>query len=409
MADSRLIVAALGLSQIIGYGTLYYGFSVLAPQMAEDLAWSKEWVFGAFSLALLAGGLAAPFSGRWVDRFGAGRVMTSGSVAAALALIFCACAPGKVSFVVGLAAIEVASSFVQYSAAFALLVQIDHERAPRNITYLTLIAGFASTLLWPITAALQAQMSWRDVYLVFAAVNLLIGAPIHFWLSTLSSPNKALPKDGEEGPASTQQPGLLSPAQRPKAFLLMVIGFSLLSFVNTATLAHMLPALAALGLGAMGVLVSTLFGPAQVLSRLINMIFGTNLPAPSLALVAAVLEPLALVILLASAPWIPGAVAFSIIFGLGSGLSSIVQGTLPLYLFGKDGYGALIGRVTAVRLVVSATAPFVFAFVMESIGIASAVFLTVVLGIASNAAFLWICRLATESRAATTSVLPKFS
>lgn len=393
-ARRRLIIATLGLSQIIGYGTLYYAFSVLAPAMAKDLDWSSEWVFGALSLSLLAAGLVAPQAGRWVDRRGAGRVMTIGSLAAALALAGCALAPGKITFVLGLVAIEMASTFVQYNAAFALLVQIDHERASRNITYLKLIAGFASTLLWPITSALQQYLSWREIYLVFAATHVFVCVPIHYWLSTLSRARTTGAGTKTVRAAPESERGLLPATLQPLGFLLMAVGFSLLSFVNGATLVHMLPVLSALGLGATGVVISTLFGPAQVLSRLINMVFGTELRPPTLAIIAAVLEPLAMAILLLSAPWVPGALTFSIVFGLGSGLGSIVQGTLPLHLFGKEGYGELVGRIAAARLVVSALAPFAFAFVMENWDAKWALAVTIGLGVAGIASFLWIAQLA---------------
>ena len=395
--DRRPVVAALGLTQIIGYGTLYYAFSVLAPAMAKDLDWSSEWIFGALSVSLLAAGLAAPWAGRWVDRFGAGRVMASGSLAAALALAGWALAPGKVAFVLGLVAIEVASTFVLYNSAFTLLVQVDHVRAARNITYLTLIAGFASTLLWPITSALLQYLTWREIYLVYGATHLVVCMPIHYWLSSLSrrqGSDRAAPAAGATAAGTG---GLLPAALRSRAFLLMAVGFSLISFVNGATLVHMLPVLGALGLGAMGVVISTLFGPAQVLSRLLNMVFGAELPPPTLAIIAAVFEPLAIAILLLSAPSVPGAIAFSIIFGLGSGLGSIIQGTLPLHLFGRAGYGELVGRIAAVRLIVSAVAPFVFAFLMENLDVAWALALTSVLGVCAIVTFLWIAQLASQS------------
>jgi MFS family permease len=387
-----LIVVALGLTQIIGYGTLYYAFSVLAPAMAKDLDWSSEWIFGALSAALLAGGFAAPWAGRWSDRFGAGRVMAGGSLAAALAMTACAFAPGKITFVLGVIAIEIASTFVLYNSAFTLLVQIDHARAARNITYLTLIAGFASTLLWPITSALLQHMSWREVYLVYAATHLVVCLPIHCRLSSLSHGQGS--DRAATAAETTVAGGSLPTALRTHAFLLMAIGFSLVSFVNGATLVHMLPVLGALGFGAMGVVIGTVFGPAQVLSRLTNMVLGAELPPPTLAIVAAVLEPLAIAILLLSAPSVPGAVAFAIIFGLGSGLGSIIQGTLPLHLFGRAGYGELIGRIASVRLIVSAVAPFVFAFLMEQLSVQWALGLTAVLGVGALASFLWIGRLA---------------
>ncbi|SCB56275.1 Predicted arabinose efflux permease, MFS family [Rhizobium aethiopicum] len=377
-------ILALGLTQVIGYGTLYYSFSILAPDMARGLDWSAEWIFGALSAALLIGGLAAPAMGKWIDHFGAGRVMTLGSAIATAALAACALAPGKIAFVIALIAIETASNLVQYGAAFALLVQVRPQVAQRSITYLTLIGGFASTIFWPITTALHAHFSWQSVYLIFAAINLLVCLPIHAWLARSTGHSGT----GEKSSATRRiEPSLPATARTP-AFILMVTGFALESFVNAALLVHMVPIMSALGLGATAVIVGTLFGPSQVLSRFINMVFGGSLPQLVLAVISAVLLPAALVILLLTAPSIPGAMVFALVFGLGSGLSSIVQGTLPLELFGSEGYGQRQGKVTSVRLAVSSTAPFALAFLMGNIGVSLSLSITAALGAAAVAAFL---------------------
>ncbi len=383
-------VAALGLTQIIGYGTLYYSFSILAPAMARDLNWPSEWIFGALSLALLIGGLAAPAMGKWIDRFGAGRVMAAGSAIASAALAACALSSGKIAFVVTLIAIEAASNLVQYGAAFALLVQIRPKVAQRSITYLTLIAGFASTIFWPVTTALQAHMPWQSVYLCFAALNLCVCLPIHAWLAFNAGRSR---KEASGGAARHVEPGL-APSIRTPAFALMVTGFALESFVNAALLVHMVPVLSGLGLGAMAVMVGTLFGPSQVLSRFANMIFGGGLSQLTLALVSAALLPSALVILIATAPAMPGALVFAVVFGLGSGLSSIVQGTLPLALFGSEGYGKRQGQILAIRLVVTSTAPFVLAFLMAGIGVQWSLAVAAGVGVAGALAFIAIGRLA---------------
>ncbi len=182
LSQARL-VWALGLTQIVGYGTLYYSFSVLAADMARDLIWSVEWVYGAFSVALLLGGMAAPWAGRLVDGRGAGGVMAWGSAAVALALAATAFAPERLTFVLGLVAVEAISTLVLYDAAFAAVVQVTPATAKRTITHLTLIGGFASTVFWPATSALHAHLDWREVYLVFAALNLGLCAPIHLWVA----------------------------------------------------------------------------------------------------------------------------------------------------------------------------------------------------------------------------------
>lgn len=130
-----------------------------------------------------------------------------------------------------------------------------------------------------------------------------------------------------------------------------------------------------------------MFGPAQVLSRLINMIFGTRLSPPILAVISAALMVVGIVILGVSGNWLPGAVAFAICLGLGSGINSIAQGSLPLYLFGSDGYGTITGKMAAARLALGAAAPFTFSAAMQSFGIGLSLFATAALGVVGIAAF----------------------
>jgi hypothetical protein len=385
-SSRALIIWALGLTQIIGYGTLYYSFSVLAPAMATDFGWPQEWIYGALSASLLVGGLVAPVAGTLADRFGAGRVMSWGSVGASAALALCALASERISFVAALMVLEMASAFVLYSTAFTLLAQTAGSGAQRSITHLTLIAGFASTIFWPVTSLLHQTLSWREVYLVYAILNLVACAPIHVWLAGLArrAAQKAPPVKAEV-PDMPRKHG-------SGIFLLMVIGFALQGFVSSAVLVHMVPLMGMLGLGASGVLVTTLFGPAQVLSRLINMQFGRGLSQPALAVIAAGLMPAALTLLTLTAPWVAGAAAFAILFGLGSGLSSIVSGTLPLVLFGPGGYGRRLGWIGSARSVVSALAPFVFAALTAALPTPMAIGVIVVTGTMSAAAFVavWV-------------------
>lgn len=394
----RKAIWALGLTQIIGYGTLYYSFSILAPAMAGEFGLTEGWVFGALSASLFAGSLFAPTAGRWADRFGAGRIMTVSSVAAAVALALCAVAPDRVSFVLALLAMELASSFVLYSAAFVAIVQIGVPRPQRSITHLTLIAGFASTLFWPLTSALHAHLTWREVYFLFAALNLGLCLPIHAWLMRLSRRHATARSQEREPIPEAGAP--LDPRRGRAVFLLMLAGFATEGFVLSAILIHMVPLTAALGLGTAGLFVSTLFGPAQVASRLINMLFGGRLQQTHLAVIAASLITAGLCALLLTTPWLPGAFLFVLLFGLGSGLTSIVGGTLPLELFGREGYGARLGWASAARQFTSAFAPFALAFMMARTSVANSLWVLVVVAASGVIAFLAIVLLRRRGRVA---------
>lgn len=393
------IVSALGITQIIGYGTLYYSFSILAPSMAADLGITLSQVFGVFSVSLFIGGLSANYIGQQMDRIGAATIMTVGSVLAALTLALCAWSPSVAVFAVAIILLEVSSGMVQYQAAFATLVESDPRTASRSITYLTLIGGFASTIFWPISAALSGWISWREIYLVFAGLNLFLCMPLHFWIMHLGKTGR---NAGAAAPPRDAVIGAIPQDARRQSMIMVSFAFALLGFTLAAILAHMVPMLGSMGLGAAAVVIGSLFGPAQVASRLINMVFGKNLSPSGLAVLSAVLIVLGILILLATGDWLPGAIAFAICLGLGSGINSIAQGSLPLYLFGSDGYGAITGKMAAARLALGAGAPFAFAAAMENLGLSVSLIGNACLGAISIAAFVAVavsCRKPTATTA----------
>jgi predicted MFS family arabinose efflux permease len=372
-------ILALGLTQIIGYGTLYYCFSILAPDMARDLGWSVDQVFGVFSGALLVGGVVAPVTGRWMDRFGASRLMVAGSIFAALTLAMLASSSHAATYTFSLIALELAAAVVLYPAAFATLVEIAPHAAARSITYLTLIAGFSSTLFWPLTTWLHGWLTWREIFLLYAALNVVICLPLHYWI--VHQRRAAAGRGGDESAVSSiPVQGSLPPSKRRLGFLLASGAFALQGFTLSAMLVHMVPMLTTLGLGASAVMVGALFGPSQVLSRFINMVFGRNIQPPMLAVLSAFFMVSGIVVLFVSGSWLPGAIVFAALLGLGSGINSIVQGSLPLYLFGSEGYGTVTGQMSALRLILSSTAPFVFAVISEQAGTSAALAVTASLG-----------------------------
>ncbi|MFO1148600.1 MAG: arsenite efflux MFS transporter ArsK [Alsobacter sp.] len=396
-----VLVALLGVSQIVGYGTLYYSFGILAAGMARDLGWSVPSVFAAFSASLLLGGLFAQRAGRLIDRFGAASVMTVGSCLAALALVVLARSQGPVGFLVGLALVQVSSTLALYDAAFACIVQRVGTFAARRITHLTLIAGFASTLFWPLTTQLATVMDWRQVLVLYAVLDILVAAPIHLVVA-LSRPRQEdapLPAP-HSGPVAAEGDTLLPDSVQTRAMVLVASGFALGGFVLSAVLSQMVPLLGALGLGGSAVLVSTLFGPSQVLIRLASLAPGrVSHPVPG-ALVSGAMMPLSLALLALPGPALLGASLFAVALGCGSGLKSIVQGTLPLALFGRNAYAERLGRIAAVRFVVTAAAPFVLAWLLEAIGPGPALAVLAAAGIGGLACLWEVARLQRGPRGA---------
>jgi MFS family permease len=360
--------------------------------MARSFGWPTSWVFGAFSVALLAGGLAAPYAGRLIDRRGAAGIMAWGTVAASVALVVTAVAPIPAVFVAGLVATQIAGTFALYDAAFAHLVQLGPHEARTRITHLTLIAGFSSTLFWPITNTLHEAWTWREVLLAYAAVNLVICLPAHLMLARVSGPGVT-----DEEAATTTAPAtsiapLLTGQQASFAFVLVTGGFALGGFVLSAVLAQLVPVIEDLGITEHAVACAALFGPAQVAIRFITAMIrrAGNL---TLTLLALGFLAVSMLLPLASGASLVGAALFAILFGFASGLYSIVRGTLPLTLFGSYGYAARMGRMSAFRLVLTAFAPFVFAKLVEFTSTTHALAAMALVAIAAFGAFIWVARL----------------
>jgi hypothetical protein len=359
-ATLRAIIA-LGITQIVGYGTLYYAFGVVAARLTEDLGVSLPFAFGAFSAALLAGGAAAPFVGRQIDRQGARIVMAVGSVGAALALVALSQATGAASLVAALILVEVVSALVLYDAAFAALAQATGTAgARRAITLMTLLGGFASTVFWPATHVLLAEVGWRNAYLIFAALHVVVCLPLHL---SLPRAGAAPPSDGPVGAVPAFAP--LPPDRHHEAMVRLAIGFSLVGIVMSALAAQWVPALMALGLSdTAAVAAGALMGPAQVGVRLIDLFFGVKRHPLTMAIVSAGLLSAAIAVLLVAPTGLAAAMVFATLYGLSSGLTSIVRGTVPLALFGAGGFAARLGLLAGLRMAGSALAPFAMALAL---------------------------------------------
>lgn len=381
------ISALIGITQTIGYGSLYYSFGVLAPFMADDVGLSLTVVYGLFSIALLASGFVAPRAGRLLDGYDPALVMTTGSCLGALALVLWAMAPGKIAFGVFLILTEMSSVLVLYEAAFVLAARLSPANARRTITGITLIAGFASTIFWPLTSWLTGVIEWRTILLVFAGLNLLVCAPLHLFLARRTP--RSMPAEAEIG-QQLAEGTLTSARDRTIAFRLLLVAFAANAFVMSAVHLHLIGLLSALGLGASAALIGALIGPAQVAGRIAEFTAGPRISVMSVALFATGALPAGLGFLIGGSGYLPAAIIFALVFGAGQGLSYIVRGVLPLALFGANGYGARTGRINSVRLFVSAGAPFLAAAVFERFGAETALAMIAAAGVAGFLAIIAI-------------------
>ncbi len=378
------VILTLGLTQTIGYGTLYYSYGVLAPAISAEFDVGIDWFFGAFTVGLLLGGLIAPFVGKMLDRQGARLVLATGSLCAAAALITCSIAPNIWWFSCAVIFMEAAACLVLYEAAFAGLTQIYRSQARRSITLITLIAGFASTIFWPLTQFLLEGFGWRATFAIFAAAHVFVCTPLHWFKLT-----KALPvqRNGDVSETSLEPPTLTG-APRKRALVFYAIAIVVSGLVYAAFPVHMLRIIENEGFSAQGAaLIAMFMGPAQVLARIIEVTGGHRFDPLMTGKVALGSLAISIAILLATPGSIVTAVLFASTYGVAQGLITIARGTVPLQLFGVHGYATLVGRITGMRLLANAASPFLFALAITHLSVDAALFVSGFAALIALAAF----------------------
>ncbi len=386
------ILLSLGVTQIIGYGSLYYAFALLVPAMSAELGASQPLLFAIFSFGFLAAGLAAPKLGRWMDLNSAPKAMIFGSGFASAVCFGLALAPGIWSLGALIITLEFVSLAVLYDAAFATLASIAGSRARPAITKLTLMAGFASTLFWPLTGYLVDAAGWRTTYAIFALLHLFVALPLHAFVM-VSAKRISERTDLRQEPKVSLQFMPLSAEITKQAFALVAVGFALQGLLISAIGIHFVTILQQSGAGDMTYFAAMLVGPAQVAVRIADASFAARFHPLHTAIFSAAALPFALLSLLLPVPVAVAAIAFALFFGFGQGLSSIVRGTVPLALFGPEGFAGRLGKLTAFRTVLAALAPFSFSFVTSTIGFEATVWIALVIGFGSLVPFVIVVKI----------------
>ena len=395
MKSRRSVVVALGSAQTLAWASSFYLPAMLAAPMARDLALAPSTVFALLSMALILSALISPWAGRRIDARGGRLMLMLSSGLFILALLAMASAQGLATLALAWCLMGVAMGCGLYDAAFAALVRLFGADARRSITGITLLAGFASTVGWPLSAAMEEAWGWRGACAGWAALHLLLGLPLNLWLP--AAPDRpqqpvATPANSPRPADPAATPATAGPPQR-RALVLVTLLFTFMGFVSTSIATH-LPALIQASGATLtaAVAVAALAGPSQVAARLIELGFLSRFSPLLAARLATLGHPLGAACLLVAGP--VGALPFVVLHGLGNGLLTIVRGTLPLALFGAQGYGARQGWIAMPGRLVGAMSPWLMGLALERWSVA-ALWLTGGLGLASLAA-LSLLRLPTS-------------
>ena len=359
-APSRaVIVTALGTAQTLAWASSYYLPAILADPIAAGLGLSRNLFFAAFSISLLVAAFAGPAVGRLIDRHGGRGVLVASNFVFAAGLAALAGARGPISLFAAWGILGIGMALGLYDAGFATLTAIYGEKARGPITGITLFAGFASTVSWPVSAVANELVGWRETCLLWAGLNLVLALPLNRFLLPATAPHASVraAHDGRVGWRPYREMGLL-------AFV-----FAAAWFVTGAMAAHLPALLERAGASATeAIAAAALVGPAQVAARLAEFALLRRVHPLVSARVAASLHPIGAALFALAGPL--AAPVFTIFYGAGNGLLTIARGTVPLALFGPQGYGERTGLLGAPARAAQALSPFIFGLLLERMGVA---------------------------------------
>jgi len=350
------VVLAIGTTQTLAWASTVYLPAIVADPIARDLGVSSNWIFAAYSAALVIAAVLGPRVGRQIDLVGGRPVLSASNVAMAAGLALLGFAGSIPMLLIAWVLLGVGMGYGLYDAAFGVLGRIYGAAARNAITGITLMAGFASTIGWPLTAFGLEHIGWRNTCFCWAAAHLLIGLPINLLMIPRVPETKAEDR----------------PADRPhvpidRTMVLLAFAFAAAWSVTGAMAAHLPRILEAAGATPVqAVAAGALIGPAQVAARIAEAgLLSRYHPLVSTRL-ACLMHPIgaAIVALLGGT----AAGVFAIFHGAGNGVLTIARGTLPLAIFGPQNYAYRLGLIGAPARLAQAVAPLAFGFMIDALG-----------------------------------------
>ena len=357
MKDRPILL--LAIAQTLIWACLYYSFPALLLHWEQALGWSRADLTAAITLAVFVSAFCSPLYGRLIDAGKGALMMTAAAILGGCCLLLLTRVETIWQFYLLWGVIGVCMAGSLYEPCFALITRARGADAKRAIIMVTLIAGFAGTISFPVAHSMAINYGWRAAMTLFGLTAMLVVAPL-MWLGA-----SAVEKDGNARriadiyPSTTQRSFLYSPV-----FWCLAVGFGLTALMHGITLHHLLPILDEREIHPeVAVIAISFIGPMQVAGRLAMIAAQRHVSNHGIAIACFVLMGVSIVLLIGAAATPALLIAFVIFFGGAWGVVSIVRPVIARELLGERQFGAKSGALALVFLVGSASAPFLGALV----------------------------------------------
>ena len=349
---------SLAVAETLSWACLFYVFPALLLRWKESFGWSISQLSIGFTLALIASALTGMIAGRIIDSGHSRKLMPFSAVIGAILLSLLPAVVAIWQFYLIWFLIGCTLAGCLYQPCFSYLTRTFKEDAKNSIIMITLIAGFASTISYPICSIVSEFYSWETTIYLMSGILCLISAPL-FWYGT-SIRLDITPNSREK--ASSSVIGIIKPTLSSPVFWGLLVTFATMSSTQGMIVSQIFPLLESRAISPTSIVFfASCIGPMQVIARLI--LFATesfthkNIPMMAVcftSLIFLCLSSLALVLGGASLIFV---VVFVMLQGGPYGLFSIVKPIITADLLGRVNFGLLSSMVGIGSVWGSAFAP----------------------------------------------------
>lgn len=398
-------VWALAVAETIVWAGMFYLFAALISQWESDLGWSKTELAVGLTTCMLVSAVVSPFVGGLIDKGQGRKILSGGALLGGVLLALLACIDQQWQFILIWAMLGVASACCFYEPCFAYITHCRRDQAKGVITLVTLIAGFAGTLAFPVANFLSEFYHWRVAVGFFSGLIISIAVPLFLFASrnsgslvtvkeravtTDTAATRPLPEQvTSTGQGAIQRQGALRQAMSGWTFWLVALAFGLMAFNHSSLITHFLPLMEERGVTLqLAVLAASLIGPMQVLGRIIVTLiepWASNLLVCGLSFTSLILSAIFLMLSAVHPTLIFGFVIFQ---GMGIGVSSIMRPLIVAELLGYRGFGSISGAAASLSQLLTAAAPTVAAAIWVVGGYKSVLFVMLSVAILATAVYI---------------------
>jgi MFS family permease len=397
-------VGVLALTETVSWGVLYYTFSALVVPMEQELAATRGEISLAFSVAVVFRALASPLAGVWVDRGGIRSLLTVGSAGGVLLTLAWSAVGGLWQLYLVFAGIGVVTAMVLYEPAFAAVARwMRGEERATAVLWITIAAGFASTIFLPVAATLTDAFGWREalrwlavvVFVLTLVPHALLTEPKPAEAAAVRSPERRrrwLPgRQREQAPKRRLGPEVSIPtrvALRDPTFRWITLTFVCGRIPIVAVSTHLPALLVERGESATAAAtIAGAIGALSVTGRIVLTVAARWVSFEHLLASLYAVQAVA-VLVLAYLPGRAAVFAFVVAFGIGFGATTITKPVMVAERYGPASYGAIAGIIAAVTTAGEAASPVLVGWSRDVAGLyrPSLVALAVVLAVGVHAA-----------------------